>query len=199
MPKLTALSLSLLVASSSAFAPPAASFCSSTKALSAATFTGPTQPRALQARSALVQRRAARLSMATAQAEATKSAMTADGHTIGVVGATGAVGEEIVSVLHRRGFPVKELKLFSSARSAGKVGSFSASCYAVLAFELQSQSFVCRSTGCSCFMLVCCTCLHRSSLHLLETSLSKSSVLMRHAHVTMSSLLWMVTLLRSML
>eukprot|EP00953_Heterococcus_sp_UTEX-ZZ885_P020456 11444-Heterococcus_DN1.PRE.3 len=123
MPKLTVLSLSLLVASSSAFAPPAASFCSSTKALSAATFTGSTQPRALQARSALLQRRAARLTMAAAQAEATKGAMTADGHTIGVVGATGAVGEEIVSVLHRRGFPVKELKLFSSARSAGKVKS----------------------------------------------------------------------------
>eukprot|EP00953_Heterococcus_sp_UTEX-ZZ885_P022999 12674-Heterococcus_DN1.PRE.3 len=123
MPKLTVLSLSLLVASSSAFAPPAASFCSSTKALSAATFTGSTQPRALQARSALLQRRATRLSMAAAQAEATKGAMTADRHTIGVVGATGAVGEEIVSVLHRRGFPVKELKLFSSARSAGKVKS----------------------------------------------------------------------------
>jgi aspartate-semialdehyde dehydrogenase len=61
--------------------------------------------------------------MAAAQAEVTKGVMTADGHTIGVVGATGAVGEEIVSVLHRRGFPVKELKLFSSARSAGKVTS----------------------------------------------------------------------------
>lgn len=42
---------------------------------------------------------------------------------VGVVGATGAVGEEIVSVLHRRGFPVSELNLFSSARSAGKVKS----------------------------------------------------------------------------
>jgi Semialdehyde dehydrogenase, NAD binding domain len=136
MPKLTVLSLSLLVASSSAFAPPAGSFCSSTKALSAATFTGSTQPRALQARSALLQRRAARLSMAAAQAEATKSAMTADGHTIGVVGATGAVGEEIVSVLHRRGFPVKELKLFSSARSAGKVISCFQLCCTVLVIGL---------------------------------------------------------------
>ncbi|KAG5181917.1 aspartate-semialdehyde dehydrogenase [Tribonema minus] len=49
------------------------------------------------------------------------TAAVADGYTVGVVGATGAVGEEIVSVLSRRGFPVKQLKLFSSARSAGKV------------------------------------------------------------------------------
>merc|ERR1719247_458317 len=39
---------------------------------------------------------------------------------IGVVGVTGAVGEEIIDVLGNRGFPVAELKLFASARSAGK-------------------------------------------------------------------------------
>lgn len=66
--------------------------------------------------------RTVRLSMSTTEAPA-KSKLTADGRIIGVVGATGAVGEEIVSVLHRRGFPVKELRLFSSARSAGKVSS----------------------------------------------------------------------------
>jgi len=40
--------------------------------------------------------------------------------SIGVVGATGAVGLEVISVLHRRSFAVKSLRLFASARSAGK-------------------------------------------------------------------------------
>ena len=39
---------------------------------------------------------------------------------IGVVGVTGAVGKEIISVLGNRKFPVDDLKLFASARSAGK-------------------------------------------------------------------------------
>lgn len=39
---------------------------------------------------------------------------------IGVVGVTGAVGQEIIDVLGNRKFPVAELKLFASARSAGK-------------------------------------------------------------------------------
>jgi aspartate-semialdehyde dehydrogenase len=39
---------------------------------------------------------------------------------VGVVGVTGAVGQEIIEVLGNRGFPVSELKLFASARSAGK-------------------------------------------------------------------------------
>jgi len=39
---------------------------------------------------------------------------------VGVVGVTGAVGQEIIDVLGNRKFPVSELKLFASARSAGK-------------------------------------------------------------------------------
>lgn len=39
---------------------------------------------------------------------------------IGIAGATGAVGIEIMKVLAEKEFPVNELKLFSSARSAGK-------------------------------------------------------------------------------
>jgi len=39
---------------------------------------------------------------------------------VAVVGATGAVGGEIVRVLEERGFPLDELVLFSSERSAGK-------------------------------------------------------------------------------
>ncbi|NYZ12181.1 aspartate-semialdehyde dehydrogenase [Azospirillum sp. RWY-5-1] len=40
---------------------------------------------------------------------------------VAVVGATGAVGREMVEVLHRRSFPVSELRLLASGRSAGKV------------------------------------------------------------------------------
>ena len=39
---------------------------------------------------------------------------------IAVVGATGAVGQELLSVLERRNFPVASLRPISSARSAGK-------------------------------------------------------------------------------
>ncbi len=35
-------------------------------------------------------------------------------------GATGAVGEELITCLERRGFPLSGLKLLASARSAGK-------------------------------------------------------------------------------
>jgi len=38
---------------------------------------------------------------------------------VAVVGATGAVGEQIIGLLEKRNFPIGELKLLSSARSAG--------------------------------------------------------------------------------
>lgn len=38
---------------------------------------------------------------------------------VGVIGASGAVGQELVEVLGRRRFPVTELRLFASQRSAG--------------------------------------------------------------------------------
>lgn len=40
--------------------------------------------------------------------------------TFAIVGATGAVGVEILSVLEKRDFPLETLRLLSSARSAGK-------------------------------------------------------------------------------
>ncbi|UNK16653.1 aspartate-semialdehyde dehydrogenase [Paenibacillus sp. N3/727] len=43
---------------------------------------------------------------------------------VAVVGATGAVGEQILGLLEKRDFPIAELKLLSSARSAGKVVKF---------------------------------------------------------------------------
>ncbi|MED4603303.1 aspartate-semialdehyde dehydrogenase [Paenibacillus validus] len=43
---------------------------------------------------------------------------------VAVVGATGAVGEQIIRLLAERNFPIQELKLLSSARSAGSKVSF---------------------------------------------------------------------------
>ena len=40
--------------------------------------------------------------------------------SVGIVGATGAVGEEILSVMEKRNFPCSSLKLFASEKSAGK-------------------------------------------------------------------------------
>src|ERR1700685_1560083 len=40
--------------------------------------------------------------------------------TVGIVGATGAVGQELLRLLEERSFPVSSLRLFASARSAGK-------------------------------------------------------------------------------
>ena len=44
----------------------------------------------------------------------------AQGYNIAVVGATGAVGVEMIETLEKRGFPVKNLRLFASERSVGK-------------------------------------------------------------------------------
>lgn len=43
---------------------------------------------------------------------------------VAIVGATGAVGAELIGCLERRGFPVAQLKLLASARSAGKTLMF---------------------------------------------------------------------------
>ena len=45
-------------------------------------------------------------------------------YTVAVAGATGAVGVEMVKTLEKRNFPVKNLKLLASARSAGKTMEF---------------------------------------------------------------------------
>ncbi len=43
---------------------------------------------------------------------------------VAVVGASGAVGQEFLQVLEQRRFPITELRLFGSERSAGKSASF---------------------------------------------------------------------------
>lgn len=40
---------------------------------------------------------------------------------IAILGATGAVGQEMIKILYERNFPIQNLKLLASARSAGKV------------------------------------------------------------------------------
>lgn len=45
-------------------------------------------------------------------------------YNIGILGATGAVGQELIRLLHERNFPIAELRLLASARSAGKTQTF---------------------------------------------------------------------------
>src|SRR2546428_340867 len=58
---------------------------------------------------------------------------------VAIVGATGAVGAELLRVLERRNFPVKKLRPISSARSAGKWISFRGESVAVE--QLTDRSF----------------------------------------------------------
>jgi aspartate-semialdehyde dehydrogenase len=61
------------------------------------------------------------------------------GAVVAIVGATGAVGVELIRCLEERGFPVSELRLFASARSAGKTLMFRGLQLAVR--ELNEHSF----------------------------------------------------------
>ena len=45
---------------------------------------------------------------------------TSEGKHVAIVGATGAVGREMLDCLDERNFPIRELTLLASARSAGK-------------------------------------------------------------------------------
>lgn len=58
---------------------------------------------------------------------------------VAIVGATGAVGQEFLTVLAERRFPIKSLKLLASARSAGKKVDFDGKTYTVE--ELTKESF----------------------------------------------------------
>ncbi len=44
-------------------------------------------------------------------------------YNVGIIGATGAVGQEMIKILAERNFPIEELRLLASARSEGKVVS----------------------------------------------------------------------------
>ncbi|HYB65937.1 MAG TPA: aspartate-semialdehyde dehydrogenase [Steroidobacteraceae bacterium] len=69
--------------------------------------------------------------------------MVSEGRTrapvVAIVGATGAVGMEMIGCLERRRFPLSELRLLASARSAGKTLEFRGESLAVR--ELTEASF----------------------------------------------------------
>ena len=50
---------------------------------------------------------------------------------VAIVGASGAVGQEFLRILAERDFPIDELKLFGSSRSAGKQYTFKGKEYTV--------------------------------------------------------------------
>ncbi|MEI6054414.1 MAG: aspartate-semialdehyde dehydrogenase [Lentisphaerota bacterium] len=61
------------------------------------------------------------------------------GFNIAIVGATGAVGVEMMETLEKRNFPVKNLRLLASARSVGKIMKFKGENIKVE--ELRADSF----------------------------------------------------------
>jgi aspartate-semialdehyde dehydrogenase len=65
--------------------------------------------------------------------------LDAKSYHIALVGATGAVGAELLRVLERRAFPVERLIALSSSRSAGKMVTFRGE--EVAAVELSERSF----------------------------------------------------------
>ncbi|MGC8603397.1 MAG: aspartate-semialdehyde dehydrogenase [Desulfomonilaceae bacterium] len=65
--------------------------------------------------------------------------MKKDGYKVAVVGATGAVGNMMINVLERRSFPVKDIILLASGRSAGKNLKFNGKNHHVQ--ELKESSF----------------------------------------------------------
>lgn len=60
-------------------------------------------------------------------------------YNVGIVGATGAVGAEVIKVLEKRNFPVKNIKFLASSRSAGKCLKFKEK--DILVEELNENSF----------------------------------------------------------
>ena len=49
--------------------------------------------------------------------------MSLSNPTVAIVGATGAVGSELIACLEQRNFPLSRLRLFASARSAGRAAA----------------------------------------------------------------------------
>jgi len=61
----------------------------------------------------------------------TRAAKTPDGPVVGIVGVTGAVGQEFLRVLKERDFPYSDIKMLASARSAGRTYDFDGATYTV--------------------------------------------------------------------
>ncbi len=67
---------------------------------------------------------------------------------VAVVGATGAVGEVMLSVLQERKFPIKKLIPLASERSAGKQVDFGNHKITALRFVLFAEVDVCGEASC---------------------------------------------------
>ncbi len=65
--------------------------------------------------------------------------MSASAPNVAIVGVTGAVGQEFLRVLEQRNFPIGNLKMLASARSAGKTVAFKGKDYTIE--ELTEDSF----------------------------------------------------------
>ena len=71
-------------------------------------------------------------------------------YTIAVVGATGNVGREMLSILHERQFPVKELHALASRRSIGvdvSFGDTTLKCKDLATFDFSKVDFCLMSAG----------------------------------------------------
>ena len=74
---------------------------------------------------------------------------------VAIVGASGAVGQELLAVLEQRQFPISELRLFGSERSAGRTYTFRGTPYTVQllrhddAFKGVDLAFVSAGAGVS--------------------------------------------------
>jgi aspartate-semialdehyde dehydrogenase len=76
--------------------------------------------------------------------------MAGDGYRVGVLGATGLVGSTILELLATREFPVAELRLLASERSAGKTIEFGSKVLTVQAVSddsIQGLDLVLSSAG----------------------------------------------------
>ncbi len=60
---------------------------------------------------------------------------------IAIVGASGAVGQEFLRVLAERNFPIDELRLFGSSRSAGRTYNFRGKDYKVIELKHGTEDF----------------------------------------------------------
>ncbi|OGW79132.1 MAG: aspartate-semialdehyde dehydrogenase [Omnitrophica bacterium RIFCSPLOWO2_12_FULL_44_17] len=62
-------------------------------------------------------------------------------YNVAVVGAKGAVGHEMIRILEERKFPVKEFRLFGSARSAGQTVKFRGENYTIRELKFCKEEF----------------------------------------------------------
>jgi aspartate-semialdehyde dehydrogenase len=78
------------------------------------------------------------LFLPSAQGVSLQEAVLGESYRVAVLGATGAVGTELLMLLKERAFPLKSLKLLSSPRSAGKQLPFGSEMLTVEAVSAES-------------------------------------------------------------